>query len=182
VVTLSATNSCGTVTATETLLISTLPVGGFTADITDGCAPMTVQFQDLSSGNTSGWSWSFPGGNPNASTAQNPVVEYVNPGTFGVTLIVTNANGADTLTQMGYISVGQFPTADFTSSANGLEVSFTNLSAHADSYLWTFGDGNTSMESDPTHTYAQDGEYTVILTATNACGSELFTQTVVVAT
>ncbi len=66
---------------------------------------------------------------------------------------------------------GPPPTTDFEFAVNGLEVTFTNKSELADSYLWDFGDGETSTEENPVHTYAGDGAYSVVLTATNVDGS-----------
>ena len=66
------------------------------------------------------------------------------------------------------------PTARFTYTVdenNGLLVNFTNASLNADSYSWDFGDGETSTEMSPSHTYASDGTYNVSLTATNSGGS-----------
>ncbi|MEC9106790.1 MAG: PKD domain-containing protein, partial [Candidatus Neomarinimicrobiota bacterium] len=66
------------------------------------------------------------------------------------------------------------PTARFTYTVdenNGLLVNFTNASLNADSYSWDFGDGGTSTEMSPSHTYAADGTYNVSLTATNSGGS-----------
>lgn len=60
--------------------------------------------------------------------------------------------------------------ADFSFEVNNLEVVFTNKSEGAASYKWEFGDGETSKEVSPTHTYASAGEYTVKLTAANADG------------
>lgn len=62
------------------------------------------------------------------------------------------------------------PVASFqyeVSSDNFLEVTFTNFSQNATSYLWDFGDGETSTEEDPVHVYAEAGDYSVKLTATN---------------
>jgi PKD repeat protein len=63
------------------------------------------------------------------------------------------------------------PIASFQyeiSDANFLEVVFTNYSQDADSYSWDFGDGESSTEENPTHAFSEAGNYTVILTATNA--------------
>ena len=62
------------------------------------------------------------------------------------------------------------PSVGFTpeqSETNYLEYSFTNSSTGATSYLWDFGDGNTSTEESPTHVYDTHDIYTVTLTATN---------------
>ena len=72
------------------------------------------------------------------------------------------------------------PVAGFSSEVDGSTVRFTNTSARADSYFWDFGDGNTSTEESPTHTYSSDGTYTVILTATSSAGEATTEQTVII--
>jgi hypothetical protein len=65
------------------------------------------------------------------------------------------------------------PIASFqfeVSTDNPLQVIFENFSQNAETYSWNFGDGQTSTEQSPTHTYAEFGEYTVVLTATNKAG------------
>jgi len=73
------------------------------------------------------------------------------------------------------------PTADFTASPLSgsvpLSVSFSDLSVHAVSWLWDFGDGETSTLQNPAHIYRSDGVYTVSLTAANPTGSSLVTET-----
>ena len=68
-------------------------------------------------------------------------------------------------------AIGKTPTADFTFTQNGLEIQFTNTSSDATAYLWNFGDGITSTEVSPVHTYSAAGEYTVSLTAQNDDGA-----------
>jgi PKD repeat protein len=181
-VTLSATNACGTVTTTKTVTIVTPPVAGFSAAPTSGCAPLSVQFTNTSSANATSWNWQFPGGTPSSSTAQNPTVVYNTPGTYSVTLTASNSAGSNTATQTNLVVVNTTPTAGFSSSTNGLTASFTNTSTNATSYSWNFGDGGTSTQTNPSHTYAADGTYTVTLSATNACGTTTFTQNVVIIT
>ncbi len=101
------------------------PVAQFTANPTSGNSPLSVQFTDQSSAGTGSITtrtWSFPGGNPASSTAQNPSVVYSIPGTYNVTLTVKNSsNATDTETKNGYINVTQAGatfTLDFESSAN----------------------------------------------------------------
>lgn len=66
------------------------------------------------------------------------------------------------------------PIASFqfaVNEENFLEVSFTNFSVNADSYAWTFGDGATSTEENPTYAYAEADTYTVTLVASNEEGT-----------
>lgn len=67
------------------------------------------------------------------------------------------------------------PRADFEFTRDGSEVTFTNMSANATSYMWDFGDGGMSTEKDPVHTYAGDGDYDVTLTASDASGNSAST-------
>ena len=62
------------------------------------------------------------------------------------------------------------PLTDFSYDINENEVTFTNFTAGGDSYLWDFGDSNSSTEENPIHTNGTDGDYEVILTVTNDCG------------
>lgn len=179
-VVLSATNACGTVTSTQTVTIVTVPISAFSANTTSGCAPLSVQFNNLSSSNATAWAWSFPGGSPSTSNQQNPTVTYASPGTYSVTLIAANSAGSDTTTLNNYITANAGPTAGFTSSVNSFDVSFTNTSTNATSYAWTFGDGGSSTNANPTHTYSADGTYTVSMTATGPCGTNTFSQDVVI--
>jgi PKD repeat protein len=179
-VVLTATNACGTSTHTQNVVIINSPNAGFTANTTAGCGPLTVQFTDLSSGNTSSWNWSFPGGTPSTSTLQNPQVVYDVAGTFDVTLVATSAGGNSTFTQNNFINVFPTPTAGFVTTVNGFNVVFGNTSQNGVSYTWDFGDNSVSNQSDPTHTYAANGTYTVVLTTTNNCGAATSTQTIVI--
>ena len=151
-----------------------LPEAEFTANVTTGCTPLTVQFTDLSTGEIDNRDWSFPGGNPPISSETNPIVVYESPGTYDVTLVVSNAVGMDEMVKFGYITVIDRPVADFTFLPDMLTVNFQNTSQNADSLSWNFGDGVFSDETNPSHTYAADGMYTVTLIAINGCASDTF--------
>jgi PKD repeat protein len=182
-VVLTATNNCGTSTFTQNVIITTAPGAGFSVSTTSGCAVLSVNFTDISSGSPVSWAWSFPGGTPASSSDQNPTVQYFAPGVYDVTLVVTSIGGStSSFTQPGIVTVNGAPNAGFTSSANGSTVDFTNTSLNATSYIWNFGDSSNSTDENPSHTYLNDGVYTVTLLATNNCGTTILEQTVVVST
>lgn len=72
------------------------------------------------------------------------------------------------------------PSVDFSYVTNSNNIAFSNLSQNAQSYSWVFGDGGSSTQTNPNHTYLSDGNYTVSLTATNGCGNQLMTKTITV--
>jgi PKD repeat protein len=78
------------------------PVADFTADVTSGTAPLTVNFTDAST-NAESWSWDF--GDGNTSTDQNPTYTYSNAGVYSVNLTVSNSDGSDSEVKSDYITV-----------------------------------------------------------------------------
>ena len=98
------------------------PTAAFTGSPTSGNAPLTVAFTDNSTGAPSSWSWNF--GDGGSSTAQSPSHTYQSAGTYNVSLTASNANGSNTLTKPGYISVAP-PSSTTTVTAP----------ASADSYV-----------------------------------------------
>jgi uncharacterized delta-60 repeat protein len=170
-VTLIATGPCGTDTFTQSVTVAAPPVAGFTADVTAGCAPLTVEFTSTSSANTTGLLWEFPGGLPATSTENAPLVTYAAPGVYPVTLVATAPGGIDSIVQNDFITVDTAPVASFTFTVDAGIFVFTNTSQHATEFSWAFGDGDSSLAANPVHTFAATGQYVVTLTATNACGS-----------
>lgn len=150
------------------------PVSIFSASPVSGSAPLTVQFNDLSEGSPTSWLWLF--GDGGTSTEQNPVHIYQNEGIYDVLLTTTNANGQSTSQRVKYIRVGLEPTPNFV--ANPLigspphEVQFSDKSTgNPKTWLWNFGDGTTSTEQNPIHTYNLSGRYDVTLQVSNAVGT-----------
>lgn len=152
------------------------PVPDFTANVTTGCAPLSVQFTDRSSGNPIFWNWDL--GNGQLSTLQNPSTVYSTPGIYTVTLVARNANGISSVTKTNYIVVNASPTARFsaniTTACLPAAIQFTDNSipnaGTIVSWEWDFGDGNTSTLQNPTHTYTTTGFYTVYLKVTSSTG------------
>ena len=158
-----------------------LLIADFTADPISGVDPLTVNFTDQSIGNVTSWSWDF--GDGSISGDQNPSHTYNDPGGYTVNLTVNGQGGTDTETKADYIVVGHLtPVANFTADptigAASLTVRFTDESAgDIISWLWEFGDGSTSTEQHPNHTYNSPGNYSVSLSITNAEGSDIETKT-----
>jgi len=173
-VTLTAFNQCGQMEFTTQIEIATLPVADFDFSNPQGCAPHIVQFTNTSSSNSDSFFWEFPGGNPASSSATNPEVEYTVAGTYDVSLTVTNEQGIESTTESGIIVISASPTASFTFTVDGPTVTFTNTSQGGDSFVWNFGDGSSSMEESPIHTYAAQGEYTVTLEVIGDCTPSTF--------
>lgn len=177
-VTLHIQNQCGEYSQEFSVNVSSLiPVGNFSIGGTSGCVPLVVDFVDETINNPTSWLWSFPGGIPSESTEPNPTVTYNQPGNYTVTLTVSNELGSHTRIRNNFINVGNEPRADYTFTQAGSDVIFTNTSNYAYWYQWDFGDGNSSVEINPTHTYA-DGEYIATLIATNGCGSDTITKNI----
>lgn len=157
------------------------PVAAFTGIPVSGSAPLTVVFTDQSTNTPTSWLWNF--GDSTTSTTQNPNHQYVNPGTYTVSLKATNSAGSNTLTKTNYITVTlAAPVVAFNASVISgtapLNVGFTDQSTNTPtSWLWHFGDNTTSNAKNPTHVYNSVGTYTVSLTATNSSGSNTLTKT-----
>lgn len=81
------------------------PLARFESNKTSGCAGVQVQFADSSLYNPTAWQWTFEGGNPATSTAQNPLVTYSAEGLYLVKLVAINEEGNDTINKAGYISI-----------------------------------------------------------------------------
>src|SRR3954447_5801761 len=88
------------------------PVADFSASVVSGCAPLQVNFKDLSTGNPKFWNWDL--GNGQLSNQQNPQGIYTTPGTYTVTLVVRNQNGTDGITKKDFVVVNPSPQAEFT--------------------------------------------------------------------
>ncbi|AKJ38402.1 PKD domain-containing protein [Methanosarcina barkeri] len=161
----------------------TSSMANFSADVVNGNSPLTVQFTDTSTGTPTNWTWDF--GDGKTSTEQNPTHIYKSEGNYTVKLTVSNSLGSDSEEKIGYITVGSAvlaPEANFNSNVTSgnapLTVQFKDESTNTPtSWEWNFGDGKTSTEQNPSHTYETVGTYTVNLTAMNYGGSNDTTKT-----
>jgi gliding motility-associated-like protein len=177
-ISLTATNASGSDTETKEAYIKVYanPEVGFLASPREGCTPLYVNFTDISTSALPITSISWDFGDGSTSAGENTNYTYITASDYSVSLTVTNAEGcSQTLSKSDYISVQNAPTSNFTmdafeSCSAPFTVSFTNTSTGASSYLWDFGDGNTSTDANPTHTFTSEGDFSVSLTVTNDVG------------
>ncbi len=161
--------------------VPVVPVANFSTNLTEGYAPLSIQFTD-SSKNATGWKWYF--GDGTNSTEQNPVHTYNKTGKYTITLTANNAAGSNTIAKYGYLNITsdmKIPVADFsvsqTSGTTPVNISFTdNSTGSPKTWKWYFGDGTNSTEQNPVHTYNKTGKYTVSLTVTNPMGANTITK------
>ena len=164
---------------TSFVKVGTKPSVQFSATPLITCALTPVAFTDLTVGGPlTSWYWTF--GDGGTSIEQNPAYQYQDTGFFSITLIVGSNGCYDTLTKIGYIYIKP-PVAKFIKGANcttPLTYNFTDQSIAPLTWLWNFGDGNTSTLQNPNHTYATPGNYNISLTVTNGTCSHTKPDTV----
>ena len=170
-VTLRATNDAGT--NRSGIVITVVqpvdpPVASFAASPLVVATGDSVSFEDTSVNNPTNWTWDF--GDSGTSNSASAVHVYSNPGTYTVTLTVANEGGSSSTTQQ--VVVRNRPQAGFDFGVSGNRVDFTDQSSdNSTQWRWDFGDGNTSNERNPSHTYGRAGNFRVTLTASNDVGS-----------
>jgi len=141
-----------------------LPTANFTSGNTNICPGETVQFNDQSAGDITAWSWTFTGGTPATSSAENPIITYNSFGTYNVGLTVTNANGTNSTIQNNIIVVNPGPTSpNITQNGDVLSV-FLQLGETATWYL-----NGAIIGSGANLTINTAGNYSVEITNTFGC-------------
>jgi PKD repeat protein len=147
------------------LQIPVSPESNFAANASAICEKYCTSFLDQSLDSPTLWLWLFPGASPPSSTDQNPInICYTVPGTYDVTLITTNANGADTLTLSNYITVNPTPP-----SPTITQVGYTLTSSPASSYQWQLNSLDIAGATNQSYDVLQTGLYTVVIGDSNSC-------------
>lgn len=156
----------------------TPPSAVASATPTSGTASLAVSFTGSNStddGSIASYAWDF--GDSNSSSTADPSHTYTTTGSFSVSLIVTDNEGdKDTASLTIEVNSGVNPptavaSATPTSGTAALAVSFTGSNSTDNgsitAYAWNFGDGNSSTNADPNHTYTTAGSFTAQLIVTD---------------
>lgn len=177
------TTSTFTVSTTTCAAVANFSVSGGLS--TQPLATNRFDFFNSTTHTGFGWvtryAWNFGDGTVDTINTFAYGKTYASAGTYAVTLTATSSVDGCTSTKTVNVTVTPSATASFTSTPNSCSdrtVAFTSTSVSASSYSWDFGDGNTSTSANPSHTYAADGNYTVILTTNGTTASSPATVTV----
>jgi len=147
--------------------------------ITDSCFDFTTVFTNTSTSysgdpfTTATYTWRFGDGSPDYSGVTPPPHNFPGPGTYTITLIMNDPlacvspDSVQKVITFDPINViAKFPGGDYCVNAGS--VSFPNESTNGATYYWDFGDGSTSTDMNPTHTFPSTGTYFVTLVAYNS--------------
>lgn len=174
-------NSCGS-TLIDSVKVSfnPQPTINLSADTMKTCIPGSIKFTDSSvTGNVNDpittWWWSF--GDGSTSNQQNPSHTYPTVGTYTVNLTVLTDGGCTNTSLNSPVVINVYPNPIAMFSANSTELDLPyellklkNSSYNAVSYLWNFGDGNSSSEINPNYLFNSVGDHKVELIATSKHG------------
>lgn len=179
-VTLKVTDNQGgtsTVSHPVSAVANADPVADFDSTVTHLSAALDATGSTDSDGTVQTYAWNF--GDTTTGSGATTSHLYANPGTYTVTLTVTDDDGAtDVIAKPVTVTApppNQLPTASFTATPSNLQVTFDG-SASSDpdgqitGYAWNFGDNTSGSGVTTTHGYAAAGTYTVVLTVTDNQG------------
>lgn len=141
---------------------------------------LILNAQNISPSNNYQWTLvNSSGGIVATRTGGATTIPVGTTGSFTLTLVVTNFCG-NTATASITINICAPLGGGFSHSVNGNTVNFTSLAVNSAGQVWNFGDGNQGSGSNPSHTYAASGSYTVVMKSYNICGDTLTTSQTVV--
>lgn len=174
----SAENANGCIaqyTKEQSLVISPKPTAKITINDSESCtAPFTTTLSSAgSAGNIENYAWNF--GDGSTANEENPTHTFTTVKNYDVELIVTTDKGCeDTARLQQAIKMALYePAISIQSGKTCATNAITFTTLHSDrtaSCLWDFGDGNSSANLNPTHTYNSSGTYTITAQLTSKAG------------
>ena len=172
---LTVSGFCGDGQICQTINVSCIPPQSVYGVMEDG---LTVSFMDNTLFDPNEWFWTF--GDGTSSSEQNPVHAFPSEGSYFVCLLASNNCGSSQFCE--FITVGCTDTeAAFNYQTDELAVAFSDMSTGGvTSWNWDFGDGTSSDEQNPNHSFPSAGTYTVCLQIMGACGQQTTCETVTI--
>lgn len=171
---LTVSNQCASVGYFDSVVVKPTPVVDFGPNLNEGCSPFTPLFNNTSTGNADVYTWNFGDGGP-TSNLLNPTHTFftgTSDTTYIIELVGVNECGSDTMRRPILVhpnTVIAFFNTSTTSGCAPHTVSYTNFATGGTFITWDFGDGNTSTQTSPTHTYLTAGTYTCYQYVNNGC-------------
>ena len=172
-VTITAQNACGSDTVSLLIHVCNPISTSLTTNVISGPPPLTVDFNpNVTGSQPMSFEWNFGDGATSSEVA--PMYVYNQPGSYLVTM--TGSNACGTTEESLLINVCDPVLATPSVMSSNLDPIFAfEFSANATGsgpffYQWIFGDGHTSILSNPIHTYQAAGNYVVTLVISNPCG------------
>jgi PKD repeat protein len=184
--TLSITNLCGTVDKLDSIKVMPTPKVIFGTNVDIGCSPITIEIANNSVGLADNYFWDFGDGQQSTDTSAllaHVFTTGINDTIYTITLIATNECGSDTSSHQITVlpnTVNAFFNTPIISGCEPLTINFTQFSTGANNSNWDFGDGNLSSTLNPTHTFVNEGSYTINLFVDNGCSFDTATVTITV--
>jgi PKD repeat protein len=156
-----------------------LPLAKFKSDTTIGCTNTVFNFTNKSENGIT-YKWTFEGGIPSTSILFQPQVIFDKPGKHTVTLETKNGTLNHIFSKTSYINIIEKPIASFDFIQNGYIVQFNDKTTNKTNLFWDFGDGTNEQGFNPSHFYTNNGTFKVKLIASNACGSDTTSKTIII--
>jgi gliding motility-associated-like protein len=172
--------------ATKDVTVDVRPIPNinFTSDMNQICSATTVRFTATSDQPIQSWTWNFgdpESGNANYGYSQNITHTFFNTGSYTISLEVVSVDGCkNALSKPDFVVVHPNPIAAFyrtpdITTVDNATIKFFDQSLGHQKVLWNFddpssGNDNISLEHNPTHTYAMEGEYWPTLYVENEWG------------
>jgi PKD repeat protein len=185
-ISLTVSNQCASVGYFDSVIVKPVPVVDFGTNVSEGCSPLPILFNNISTGNADVYTWNFGDGTANSNTLNPPTHIYftgTNDTTFTITLAGVNECGSDTMRRNILVhpnTVNAFFNTSSTAGCAPHTVAYTNFASGGNFVTWDFGDGNTSTQASPIHTYLNAGIYTCYQYVNNGCSYDTFSVVITV--
>jgi gliding motility-associated-like protein len=171
-------DGCSANSTTTKINVSSPPISDFGLDVGTGCAPLAVQFANVSSGSPKSYFWDF--GNGQTSTEANPDIQKFD-GVVGKTkeytikLISSNICGHDTTEQKVVVKASEtkaFFKLDKLEGCAPLSINLEGIVSQGVAVQYDLGDGNFSNKKKLAHTFTKPGTYKIRQMASGSCGQD----------